>query len=87
MSSDRPVASADGAGEADLAKAFQELARGERTAAALESQLNSMEAKIEALLAQAEKDQQEAERLRAQKAITGESGAGQISGAGQDGER
>ncbi|TKA25841.1 hypothetical protein B0A50_05596 [Salinomyces thailandicus] len=65
MAADRPVASADGTEEADLAKAFQELARGERTATALENQLSSMEAKIEELLARAERDQQEAESHRA----------------------
>ncbi|KAK4542041.1 hypothetical protein LTR36_007072 [Oleoguttula mirabilis] len=86
MSSERPAASAGGAEEGDLAKAFQELARGEQTAAALEAQLNSMEAKIEALLAQADKDQQEAERLQAQRASSGDSGAGRISGAEPDGK-
>ncbi|CAG5175907.1 uncharacterized protein ALTATR162_LOCUS10506 [Alternaria atra] len=54
----------DGAGaaphsEADLAQAFKELQRGEQTAAALESHLDSIEKKIEALLAQAEKAEQE----------------------------
>jgi hypothetical protein len=39
-------------------QAFLELAKGERAATALENQLNSMEAKIEALLAQAEAQQQ-----------------------------
>jgi len=50
------------------AQAFQELARGERTATALENQLSAMEAKIEALLAQAEKDEQETQRMKAEKA-------------------
>ena len=40
-------------------QAFQELAKGERTATALENQLNVMEARIEALLAEAEKEQKE----------------------------
>lgn len=40
-------------------QALQELARGERTAAALESQLSTVEAKIEELLAQAEREQQD----------------------------
>ncbi len=45
-------------------QAFQELAKGERTATALEVQLNAMEAKIEALLAQAEKDQEAVEQAK-----------------------
>ncbi|KAJ4309952.1 hypothetical protein N0V94_008690 [Neodidymelliopsis sp. IMI 364377] len=40
--------------EADFAEAMKELARGERTASALESHLDSLEKKIEELLAQAE---------------------------------
>lgn len=60
-----------------MIQAFQELAKGERTATALENQLNSMEAKIEALLAQAEKDQQEVERVRAQRSGAGSAEAGQ----------
>lgn len=44
--------------EADFAKAFQELAKGEQTATALENHLSALEAKIEELLAQADKDQQ-----------------------------
>ncbi|KAL1303945.1 hypothetical protein AAFC00_000395 [Neodothiora populina] len=40
--------------EADFAKAFQELARGEQTATALENHLTALEAKIEELLAQAD---------------------------------
>ncbi|KAG9206140.1 hypothetical protein B5807_01522 [Epicoccum nigrum] len=46
-----PARSAD----ADFAEAMKELARGERTASALESHLDSLEKKIEELLAQAEK--------------------------------
>ncbi|EUC41566.1 hypothetical protein COCMIDRAFT_40261 [Bipolaris oryzae ATCC 44560] len=45
--------------EADLAQAFKELQRGEQTAAALEAHLDSIEKKIEALLAQAEKAEME----------------------------
>ncbi|KAF9692322.1 hypothetical protein EKO04_009489 [Ascochyta lentis] len=41
--------------EADFAEAMKELARGERTASALEGHLDSLEKKIEELLAQAEK--------------------------------
>ncbi|TKA39531.1 hypothetical protein B0A54_10087 [Friedmanniomyces endolithicus] len=54
-------------------QAFQELAKGERAAAALENQLTSMEAKIEALLAQAEKEQEDLEKMKAQRSETGES--------------
>lgn len=38
-------------------QAFQELAKGEQTAAALEKQLTAMEARIETLLAQTEEQQ------------------------------
>ncbi|KAK5739416.1 hypothetical protein LTR17_005321 [Elasticomyces elasticus] len=65
MAPEKSDPSASRADEGDLVKAFQELAKGERTAAALENQLSSMEAKIEALLAEAEKEQQEVERMRA----------------------
>jgi len=51
-------------------QAFLELAKGERTATALENQLTSMEAKIEALLAQAERDQADAQKARDAKATT-----------------
>ncbi len=56
-------------------QAFQELAKGERAAAALESQLTSMEAKIEALLAQAEKEQEDLEKMKAQRSEAGGSGS------------
>lgn len=42
-----------------MQQAFKELQRGEQTAAALESHLDSLEKKIEALLAQAEKAEQD----------------------------
>ncbi|KAH4040387.1 hypothetical protein HBH61_037720 [Parastagonospora nodorum] len=45
--------------EADFAEAMKELQRGERTAAALEGHLDSLEKKIEELLVQAEKADQE----------------------------
>ncbi|KAL6708706.1 hypothetical protein ACN47E_002402 [Coniothyrium glycines] len=45
--------------EVDLAQAFKDLQRGEQTAAALETHLDSLEKKIEQLLAQAEKAQRE----------------------------
>lgn len=41
------------AGDADLAQAFKDLARGEQTASALENHLDALEAKIEELLAAA----------------------------------
>ncbi|KAL9003346.1 MAG: hypothetical protein Q9188_003774 [Gyalolechia gomerana] len=41
-------------GDADIAKALQELARGEQTASAMENQLSALEQKIDALLASAE---------------------------------
>ena len=40
------------------------MAKGEQTATALENQLSKMEAKIEALLAQAEKEQRDAQKMR-----------------------
>ncbi|KAF2876277.1 hypothetical protein BDV95DRAFT_602280 [Massariosphaeria phaeospora] len=49
--------------EPDLAQAFQELARGESAAAALENHLDSVEKKIEALLAKADEDER---KLKAQ---------------------
>ncbi|KAL8808372.1 MAG: hypothetical protein Q9182_000192 [Xanthomendoza sp. 2 TL-2023] len=45
---------ADPGEEADWAKAFQEIARGEQAAAAMENQLTALEQKIDALLAGAE---------------------------------
>ncbi|KAH7077281.1 hypothetical protein FB567DRAFT_596457 [Paraphoma chrysanthemicola] len=45
--------------EADFAQAMKELQRGEQTAAALENHLDSLEKKIEELLAQAEKANEE----------------------------
>ncbi|KAF1845762.1 uncharacterized protein K460DRAFT_114843 [Cucurbitaria berberidis CBS 394.84] len=54
-SGDTPASNPD----ADLAQAFKELQRGEHTAAALENHLDSLEKKIEELLAQAEKAEQE----------------------------
>lgn len=47
-----PLAGADGS-----TQAFQELAKGEQTAAALEKQLTAMEARIEILLARTEEQQ------------------------------
>ncbi|KAL9641027.1 MAG: hypothetical protein Q9204_000380 [Flavoplaca sp. TL-2023a] len=41
-------------GDADIAVAFQEIARGEQAATAMENQLTALESKIDALLASAE---------------------------------
>ncbi|EKG14702.1 hypothetical protein MPH_08175 [Macrophomina phaseolina MS6] len=46
------------AGDADLAQAFKDLARGEQTASALENHLDALEARIEELLAAADAQQQ-----------------------------
>lgn len=43
--------------ELDFAQAFKDLARGERAAAALEDHLDSLERKIEELLAKADEDE------------------------------
>lgn len=51
---------------------MKELQRGERTAAALEGHLDSLEKKIEELLAQAEKADQE---MKAQPGRTGDKAA------------
>jgi len=53
-------------------QAFLELAKGERTAAALEKQLSAMEAKIEALLAQAKQDQRDVDEIKAGGSANGE---------------
>lgn len=44
-----------------MMQAFQELNKGEQTASALEKQLSAMEAKIDELLAAAEKTQKDIE--------------------------
>jgi hypothetical protein len=44
---------------ADCVQALKELAKGERTASALENHLDSLEKKIEELLAQADKAEKE----------------------------
>ncbi|KAI9663547.1 MAG: hypothetical protein M1831_002556 [Alyxoria varia] len=51
-----------GISEADIAQAFEDLARGERTASALENQLSSVEKRVDDLLAQAEIDQKSLEQ-------------------------
>lgn len=55
-------------------QAFQELSRGEKTATALENQLASMEAKIDALLARAEEDERELQRQLQQSNAKDEAG-------------
>jgi hypothetical protein len=47
--------------EADLAQAFKDLARGERTATALEQHLDALEERIEELLASAQENQKSIE--------------------------
>ncbi|KAL8677784.1 MAG: hypothetical protein Q9186_005817 [Xanthomendoza sp. 1 TL-2023] len=49
-----PVHTRPDPGEADLAQAFQEIARGEQAASAMENQLTALEQKIDALLAGAQ---------------------------------
>ncbi|KXT11926.1 hypothetical protein AC579_8577 [Pseudocercospora musae] len=49
---------------AELARALQELQKGERTATEMEKKLDAMEAKIEALLAEAEQNQQTADHMK-----------------------
>ncbi|KAK0516511.1 hypothetical protein JMJ35_001114 [Cladonia borealis] len=52
MASSRPIQSAASQdSDADFAQAFKDLAKGERTAAAMESQLTALERKIDDLLA------------------------------------
>jgi len=63
-------------------QAFQELAKGEQTAAALESHLTSLEARIEQLLAQANENQVLMDQAKAteQAATDGEAVDGADSG-------
>ncbi|KAH7391802.1 hypothetical protein BKA66DRAFT_568217 [Pyrenochaeta sp. MPI-SDFR-AT-0127] len=58
--------------DAEFAQAYKELQRGERTAAALEDHLDSLEKKIEELLAQAENADQ---AMKAQPGSTAEKSA------------
>ncbi|KAJ9626595.1 hypothetical protein H2203_004228 [Taxawa tesnikishii (nom. ined.)] len=60
-------------GDADFAKALQELAKGERTAAALENHLTNLEARIEELLAQANRNQADVEQAKKKEADQGSS--------------
>lgn len=63
-------------------QAFQELAKGERTAAALENQLSQMEERIEALLAQAEREQKEVQDAKSGKGTSEASSQNQQSDKG-----
>ncbi|CAF9915857.1 hypothetical protein IMSHALPRED_002719 [Imshaugia aleurites] len=51
MPPNNPLPASPGDADADLARAFQELAKGERTASAMETQLTALERKIDDLLA------------------------------------
>ena len=62
-----------------IVKAFQELAKGEQTAAALENHLTNLEARIEQLLAQANQDQQAIEQANGQQNTTDETGAESVT--------
>ncbi|SMR57651.1 unnamed protein product [Zymoseptoria tritici ST99CH_3D1] len=75
-SNEEPTSSADAGEGADLARAFQALAKGERAAAVLEQQLNSMESKIEALLAEAEDREKAAQQLSGSGRQAGPNGSG-----------
>jgi hypothetical protein len=58
---------------ADRVQALKELAKGERTASALESHLDSLEKKIEELLAQADKAEKEMQATNPRTASDGKS--------------
>ncbi|KAF2239210.1 hypothetical protein EV356DRAFT_528487 [Viridothelium virens] len=49
--------------DTDLAKAFQEIAQGERQASAIENNLTSLEKKLDELLARANEDQKNIQSL------------------------
>ncbi|KAK4499866.1 hypothetical protein PRZ48_008052 [Zasmidium cellare] len=85
MASGKAGAQSNGTDDAaDLEKAFQELAKGERTATALENQLSKMEARIQALLDQAESEQRDVAQLKSENAkSTGEEQASQGNGNGE----
>ncbi|PVI00275.1 hypothetical protein DM02DRAFT_655602 [Periconia macrospinosa] len=57
MSKEKKENTTGASAEQDFAKAFQEIARGERTATALENHLDSLEKNIEDLLAKADEDE------------------------------
>lgn len=70
--------------EADRQQAFQELAKGERTATALEKQLSKMEARIQALLDQAENEQKEVAQLKSSSNGAEKTGHGEGSSEGKN---
>ncbi|KAF6235903.1 hypothetical protein HO173_006099 [Letharia columbiana] len=75
-----PASPGDADADADLARAFQELAKGERTASAMETQLTALERKIDELLATvASADDRGAEVDRASTETIGN-----VTGAGED---
>ncbi|KAH7266963.1 uncharacterized protein BKA55DRAFT_553892 [Fusarium redolens] len=47
----KPSASGSSSGDADLAQAYRDLARGEQAATALENNLSSLESRLDAILA------------------------------------
>jgi len=55
MADEQGTDDASSGGNAEFAQAFKDLAKGERTASALESHLTSLESKIDALLASVDK--------------------------------
>ncbi|KAI9053782.1 hypothetical protein LZ554_002731 [Drepanopeziza brunnea f. sp. 'monogermtubi'] len=77
------------ASEHDLAQTLQQIARGEKTAEALESNLTSLEKKIDDLLASVEEterkmlEEQEQEAKAKKQAGTG-TGTGEGEGEGED---
>ncbi|EWZ98009.1 hypothetical protein BFJ63_vAg1755 [Fusarium oxysporum f. sp. narcissi] len=47
----KPLASGSSSGDADLAQAYRDLARGEQAATALENNLSNLESRLDAILA------------------------------------
>lgn len=70
--------------QADMAQAFTDLLRGEKQATALESQLSSIEKKIDDLLAQADRDQRDIDRMMEEE--VGKGGPGGESGGAAQGQ-
>ncbi len=66
--------------EADLAQAFNDLARGERTASALEKHLDTLEKRIEELLVRAQENQRSIEAGNGQPSRRSSSSASQENG-------
>lgn len=70
---------------ANIDQAFEELAKGERTADALENHLSDIEARIEALLAQATRDKTEVEQAKVQTSSTSLASTEEKAGVKQTG--